>query len=304
MAPHQTGFAAPITLPPFYTISSRIGLSKRCHLSQQRKSLSLACTVMHIKDDLGQNEQPDVPNRDWREFRAALVAGSVAALENTKNNAHRKGHWAHALALPEPGCFLASHPAYYRRTAPYLTQAVVFLTSYSEDDGATGLVLNRPFKGTAAELESAGMFGRSSALGTTALATEPVYAGGPDVSDYGILTALHGDIALLHGLSILQPLHGVYISDALQMLARVPQTEMSSVRLFAGCIRWKQGELEREVDEGSWFCISASKHFALKHCLQLPKPLWIEIMESQGHPFAAIANQVLEQGREDEKSET
>ncbi|KAI0566811.1 hypothetical protein FGB62_6g326 [Gracilaria domingensis] len=250
---------------------------------------------MSTESEHSRDEQTNEPSQDWREFRAALIAGSQAALEDTKNKAYRKGHWAHALALPETGCFLASHPAYYRRTAPYLTQAVVFLVSYSRENGAAGLVLNRPLKGTAAELEAVGMFGRSTALSTTALANEPVYAGGPDVGESGIITALHGDVALLNGLSIQQPLYGVYITDALQLVKRVPQTEMSSVRLFAGCIRWKPGELEREVDEGSWFCVSASKLFALEHCLQLPKPLWIEIMECQGHPFAAIANRVLEQ---------
>lgn len=202
------------------------------------------------------------------------------------------------VPVPETGCFLASHPAYYRRSAPYLTQAVVFLTSYNPDVGATGLVLNRPLQGTASELESMGMFGRSARVSDTPLSEEPVYAGGPDVSGTEIITAMHSDLGLLNGLSIQQPLRGVFITDALQLVRRVPQSDMSSVRLFCGCIRWKKGELEREVDDGSWFCISASKLFALEHCIQLPKPLWVEIMQSQGQPFAAIAERAVERGAE------
>lgn len=143
-----------------------------------------------------------------------------------------------------------------------------------------------------------GMFGRSARVSNTSVANEPVYAGGPDLCETKIITAMHSDLGLLNGLSIQQPLPGVFITDALQLVQRVPHSDVSSVRLFSGCIRWKKGELEREVDDGSWYCISASKLFALEHCIQLPKPLWVEIMQSQGQPFAAIAARVLERGAE------
>lgn len=42
-------------------------------------------------------ESPNIENRDWREFRAALVVGSVEALEKTKETAYRTGHWAHSV---------------------------------------------------------------------------------------------------------------------------------------------------------------------------------------------------------------
>lgn len=38
-----------------------------------------------------------VGSRDWREFRAALVAGSTEALEKAKETAYRTGHWAHSV---------------------------------------------------------------------------------------------------------------------------------------------------------------------------------------------------------------
>lgn len=198
------------------------------------------------------------------------------------------------MSLPENGCFLASHPAYYRRSAPYLTQAVVFITSYSRRDGAIGLVLNRPFQGTVAEIEKEGTFGRSSELRKTKLSDEPVYAGGPDLVQSGVMTVLHGSAAGVDIESMTQPLDGVYVGGLEGWVKGVEEgaVEARKGRLFAGCIRWKQGELEKEVDEGSWYCIAASPLFALKHCLQLPKPLWVEIMQSQGHPFTSIANRV------------
>lgn len=163
--------------------------------------------------------------------------------------------------------------------------------------------MNRPLRGTAAELDAIGMFGRSARLQEAALADQPIYVGGPDTLKSGILAALHGNADIVEGMSVRQPLEGVYLEDATEMLRRVPQTDFSSVRLFAGCIRWRKGELESEVDDGSWFCVSASNLYALEHCIQLAKPLWVEIMQSQGQPFAKIAEKMLENESERENED-
>lgn len=192
--------------------------------------------------------------------------------------------------MPETGCFLASHPAYYRRQALYLTQSVVFLTSYNRAAGAAGLVLNRPLAGTAEELEEAGVFGRSLDISSTPFSKQPVYIGGPHSLDKGVLSVVHADANV--GGS--QPLPGVFVCDLAHFLDNAGDADVSKARLFFGCLRWRSGELDGEVDEGSWFCAAASELFATKHCIQLPKPLWVEIMQCQGEPFAMIANNVYE----------
>lgn len=246
------------------------------------------------------NEPPPL-SANWREFRAALVAGSVAKHEEAKRDAYRPGHWAHALSLPETGCFLASHPAYYRRHAPYLTQAVVFLIDYSLERGGTGLVLNRPLAGSADQLLDKGLFGRSTAaVSDSAFASQPVYLGGPHGLPEGMLSVVHAGSGLQDAddADARQPLAGVFLHDLPDFLTRREQlrrddpAECRAARLFAGCVRWQPGMLETEVDEGSWFCVSASERYALEHCIQLPKPLWVEIMQAQGQPFARIAGQV------------
>lgn len=209
------------------------------------------------------------------------------------------------LSTPETGCFLASHPAYYRRSALYLTQAVVFLTKYEEGVGATGLVLNRPMLGTVAELEKDGNFGFSSNLASTALGSQPVYIGGPDQTDSVHLSVLHSNSTVqVDGTQ--EPHNGVFLTEAEKFLANsedMTQADAANARLFMGCIRWEPGELESEVSEGSWYCIAASPMFALKHCIQLPKPLWVEIMQNQGMPFAKIASQVYEEENEPDKGD-
>lgn len=240
----------------------------------------------------------DVTGRDWREFRAALVAGSAEALARRKEGAYRAGHWAHPLATLEEGCFLCSHPAYYRRAAPYLTQSVVFITMCGPR-GATGLVLNRPLRGDVAELERDGMFGRSSQLAATPMAKQPVYVGGPDLIESGVMNIVH-PCADLNAEDSREPLAGVFVGALPQFVERVKRGESkpTDARLFAGCLRWGAGELEKEIDEGSWYCAAASPLFALKHCLQLPKPLWVELMQTMGQPFAQIASQVYEENEE------
>lgn len=143
------------------------------------------------------------------------------------------------------------------------------------------------------------MFGRSSKLSDTVMGTQPVYIGGPDLIETGVVTVLHGN-GRLNVSRTRQPLEGVYVGDISHYLTGIESglAKPAEARLFAGCLRWDRGELEREVDEGSWYCVSASSSFALEHCIQLPKPLWVEIMQCQGKPFAQIASQVYKEDKE------
>lgn len=177
------------------------------------------------------------------------------------------------------------------------------MTRYGSDAGATGLVLNRPLRGNATDVEADGLLGRSSKLTSSSMASQPVYLGGPDLIDSGVVTLLHGN-EKLDVTGARKPLDGVYVDTVSAFLQGVAEgiAEPSDARLFAGCVRWGPGELEGEVDEGSWYCVSASPLFALKHCIQLPKPLWVEIMQSQGKPFAQIAKQVYDDEKEEERS--
>ena len=52
---------------------------------------------------------------------------------------------------------------------------------------------------------------------------------------------------------------------------------------------WGPGQLEQEVEAGVWYLASCSKRFVLKQCIQLPKPLWNEVMEHMGPPYSDIS---------------
>lgn len=179
------------------------------------------------------------------------------------------------------------------------------MLDYAPDRGATGLVLNRPLAGSADELAATGMFGRSglSAVASTPFSTQPVYLGGPYGLPTGVLAVLHAD----KHISGQQPLDGVFVRDFPDYISRRTDLgfddphDCNKARVFVGCMRWDAGALEAEVDEGSWYCVAASELYALEHCIQLPKPLWVEIMQAQGQPFARIADQVY--GKDDGATE-
>lgn len=70
---------------------------------------------------------------NWRRFRAALVCGGETAFE-ARCEEHPLGLWVHALASPEVGALLVTHPAVVTPDAPYMDQGVVFLTAHTPPD--------------------------------------------------------------------------------------------------------------------------------------------------------------------------
>lgn len=243
--------------------------------------------------DKGEDDAPpSLAGKDWREARAILQAGGLEALEEARAAADREGFHAFPLSLPEPGCCLASHPAYYRRNKMYLTQSVIFVTRHDET-GSVGLVLNRPLAGTCAALESTGLFGRSTDLKSSPLAESPVYLGGPDaLVDDAPVAVIHGSGKGLEGT--IEPLSGVYTSSVGVVLPLIESGELKAedVRLFSGCVRWPPGQLSSEVESGEWFAASASSAFPLSHCIGLPTPLWRELMNAMSPLHEKIAQQV------------
>jgi putative transcriptional regulator len=256
--------------------------------ARSRRAPSLMCATPMDEDDA----PPSLDGKDWREVRAVLQAGGVQALAEERAKADRDGFHAFPLSLPEQGCCLASHPAFYRRNRTYLTQSVVFVTRHDET-GSIGLVLNRPLAGTAAKLESTGLFGRSTTFRNSALANAPVYLGGSDaLIDDAPVAVIHAAGAGLN--RTIEPLAGVFTSsiDVVMPLIHSGELKAEQVRLFSGCIRWRPGQLRSEVESGEWFAASASSAFPLSPCIGLTTPLWRELMQVLSPVHAKIAQKV------------
>jgi putative transcriptional regulator len=128
--------------------------------------------------------------------------------------------------------------------SPYLTDSnfmrtVVYMIRHDEE-GAMGLVLNRPMQSTVGQL-----------LGELTESTidnnQPVFYGGPVDGPVMILQACFEDQA--HEAA--EVLIACDQDRILQILDQPPSNSLG-YRLFDGYSGWGPGQLEEEINEGSW----------------------------------------------------
>ncbi len=179
------------------------------------------------------------------------------------------------MSEPRAGMLVVATP---QLTDPSFRRSVVLLLQADVDDGALGLVLNRP---TGTDVEQV-------LPGWEALSAAPpvVFTGGPVSPSSAIClgqarlaTTPVGAFASLEGLPVL----GTVDLDAEpEPLA----TTVARVRVFAGYAGWAAGQLEAEIAEGSWFVLDAlpADAFAVD-----PDLLWRQVLLRQGAPVAFAA---------------
>lgn len=149
---------------------------------------------------------------------------------------------------------------------------VVFLLDHS-DEGALGIVLNRP-----SDVEVAETLPRWASL-----AGQPpvMFVGGPVQPE-----AVVGLCQPKEESPAVQPVvPGVGIVDLrADPLALIG--DVRGVRLFAGYAGWSGGQLEDEIDEGGWFVIDAT---ATDVFSEDPADLWVRVLARQGGLFTTIS---------------
>jgi putative transcriptional regulator len=127
---------------------------------------------------------------------------------------------------------------------PNFVDTVVLLLDVDED-GALGVVLNRPSPVTVAEV--LGQWGGAVA--------EPdvLFHGGPVGTDAALALALLRDPADVPvGF---RAVHGSLGIVDLDTPAELLDGSLAGLRIFAGYAGWAPGQLEAEVDEGSWYVV-------------------------------------------------
>lgn len=141
------------------------------------------------------------------------------------------------------GHFLVASP---HLQDPNFNHSVVLLIQHTHE-GAFGVVLNRPTENTVQEIWTQVGEGECDDL-------RHVNLGGP-VS--GPLLALHSKEAL----SELEVVPGVYFAAQRENLEKLVTAPEHPYRLFVGHSGWGKGQLEREIEEGSWLTTPASAEF-------------------------------------------
>jgi putative transcriptional regulator len=131
---------------------------------------------------------------------------------------------------------------------PNFNRTVVLIVEHG-DQGTLGLVLNRPSETTVKELWDQ--------IGNEPCSSErPLFMGGPVE---GPLMALHSHETLGDN----RVLEGVFFSVQKENLTELVRQPDDSYRLYVGHAGWSPGQLESEIQEGSWLIAPAKLEFVL-----------------------------------------
>lgn len=143
---------------------------------------------------------------------------------------------------------------------PNFVQSVVLMLEHS-DEGAAGLILNRPTPKTIKDVWQAA-FHESSDWAKT------IHLGGPVT---GPLTALHASMSLCDGIV----LPGLCSSLDPDKLKQIVAQQLEPTRFFANYSSWGPGQLEGELAENAWLTMPAK--FEHVFC-ENPYNLWHEVI--------------------------
>ena len=149
---------------------------------------------------------------------------------------------------------------------PTFRRTVILLLEHG-DDGAIGLILNRPSDHPVDE--------HLPQWSNLTLAPGMVYIGGPVEPDVaiGLASSSAGSATVVPGLSTLD-------------LESDPPSGVETVRIYAGYSGWSAGQLEDEIAEGAWYVVAAAPDDAFSQ----PDGMWARILRRQEGRLAILAN--------------
>ena len=174
---------------------------------------------------------------------------------------------------PAAGKLLIAEPFL---TDPGFSRTVILLCEHGEE-GSIGFVLNKPSANSISDL--------LPELDNPALT---IFEGGPVQHD--TLHMIHRIPDVMGGLEIAP---GLYWGGSYSDLSRVVEDGTASagdMRLFIGYSGWDEGQLERELKEGSWLVAECRK--ALIFETDADK-VWQDAVRSLGSGYAYLANMPL-----------
>ncbi len=162
---------------------------------------------------------------------------------------------------------------------PNFARTVVLLLQADEEDGALGLVLNRP-SGTGVDEVLPDWAPLSATPGV-------VFAGGP-VQPQAAICLGRGRVGAPPSSSYAALAGGAAVLGTVDLDASPDDVApaVEQVRIFAGYAGWSPGQLEDEVEEGSWWVLDAlpGDPFSPR-----PEALWPQVLRRQGAPLAFAA---------------
>jgi putative transcriptional regulator len=164
------------------------------------------------------------------------------------------------------GSLLVAHP---NMLDPNFRRAVLYISAHDPQEGALGVIINRPLDKQVSEIVSEAP--------PEGLADVPVFLGGPVGNNQLMFAAF--EWAKGEGLKLN---HSVGVEEASERVGQDP----TSVCAFVGYAGWSAGQLEAEMKQKSWLLQKPTRS-VLKRDL-LPK-LWFNIMNKLGPWYKLLA---------------
>jgi putative transcriptional regulator len=165
------------------------------------------------------------------------------------------------------GSLLVAHPS---MLDPNFRRAVLFISAHDPDDGAIGVIINRPLDKNVGDLVSE--------TPPENLVDVPVFFGGPVGNNQLMLAAFEWQKG--EGLKLNQ-------QSLAANGAGVDQTDGGkSIRAFLGYAGWSAGQLEAEMKQKAWIVQKPSRA-ALK--FERLSRLWFDIMNRLGPWYKMLA---------------
>lgn len=165
------------------------------------------------------------------------------------------------------GSLLVAHP---NMLDPNFRRTVLFISEHEPNEGAMGVIINRPLDRPVTELVSANP--------PAGLADVPVFLGGPVGKNQLMFAAFEwqkgAGLKLNHNVAVDEP------SNA------ATQKNVLTVCAFVGYAGWGAGQLENEVKQKAWVVQKANPSL-LK--LERLSNLWFDIMRTLGPWYKMLA---------------
>lgn len=156
----------------------------------------------------------------------------------------------------------------------HFKRSVVLLCDYSTDEGAVGFVLNKSINMKIHEL-----------IGDFPEFDLEVNYGGPVGTD--TIHYLHDKGDILEGSTKI--VSGLYWGGDFEKLKFLIKSELilpKNIRFYVGYSGWSPGQLEDEMNLGSWVVNQAYSNFIFK---SKQDELWKEVLDKKGDTFTVIS---------------
>ena len=155
---------------------------------------------------------------------------------------------------------------------PNFARTVVLITEHNED-GAMGVVLNRPAATSVVEA--------APELEALVAPGDDVYVGGP-VQPSSVIVLAEFEEPAENAVPVFEQVGFVGAGSDPGDLART----VSRARVFAGFAGWSNGQLESELGRDDWFLEPARPDDVFTPA---PEDLWSEVLERKGGEYALVA---------------